>query len=65
MPYKAGGTADIDIPSRNVFMTFRDFFGFRGDGMGWGGEIPEGRRRQSFVTIACSIASSQLNFKNY
>lgn len=35
MPYKAGGTADIDIPSRNVFMTFRDFFGFRGDGVGW------------------------------
>ena len=49
MPYKAGGTADIDIPSRNVFMTFRDFFGFRGGG---GGEIPEGRRRQSFVAIA-------------
>ena len=37
MPYKAGGPADIDIPSRNVFMTFRDFFGFRGDGMGGGG----------------------------
>ena len=33
MPYKAGGTADIDIPSRNVFMTFRDFFGFRGGGV--------------------------------
>ena len=46
MPYKAGGTADIDIPSRNVFMTFRDFFGFRG---GEGGEIPEGRRRKMGV----------------
>ena len=37
MPYKAGGTADIDIPSRTFFLTFRSFLVLLGFGWGWGG----------------------------